>query len=75
MHNFQEVWPDEGDVDMFRVAKTLRDVEYPYMSMPDHAPSHPDDKSPRGVSGHVRQAWGYQFGYIIALIQVVNSMN
>ncbi len=73
LHNFQEVWPDEGDVDMYKVAKVLRDVEYPYMLMPDHAPHHPDDVSPPGVSGRVRQAWAFQFGYIIALIQGVNA--
>ncbi|MCZ6680339.1 MAG: mannonate dehydratase [Candidatus Poribacteria bacterium] len=73
LHNFQEVWPDEGDVDMYTLAKVLRDVEYPYMLMPDHAPSHPDDTVPTGVSGRIRQAWAFQFGYIIALIQAVNS--
>ena len=73
LHNFQEVWPDEGDLDMYKVAQTLRDVDYPYMLMPDHAPSHPDDTAPSGTSGRVRQAWAFQFGYIIALIQAVNS--
>ena len=73
LHNFQEVWPDEGHLDMHKVAQTLRDVEYPYMLMPDHAPGHPEDPAPPGVSGRVRQAWAFQFGYIIALIQAVNS--
>ena len=73
LHNFQEVWPDEGHLDMHKVAEILRDVEYPYMLMPDHAPGHPDDPAPPGVSGRVRQAWAFQFGYIIALIQAVNS--
>ena len=73
LHNFQEVWPDEGHLDMHKVAQTLRAVEYPYMLMPDHAPGHPDDPAPPGVSGRVRQAWAFQFGYIIALIQAVNS--
>ena len=73
LHNFQEVWPDEGDVDMYRLAKTLRDVDYPYMLMPDHAPTHPDDVSPVEGSGRVRQAWAFQFGYIIALIQAVEA--
>ena len=71
--NFQEVWPDEGDVDMYRLAEVLRDVGYPYMLMPDHAPGHPDDVPPPGASGRVRQAWAFQFGYIIALIQAVNA--
>ena len=35
-----------------------------YMLMPDHAPTHPDDKSPPGTSGRVKQAWAYQFGYM-----------
>ena len=73
LNNFQEVWPDEGDVDMYQLAKVFRNVEYPYMLMPDHAPGHPDDTSPPGVSGRVRPAWAFQFGYIRALIQAVNS--
>lgn len=73
LNKFQEVWPDEGDVDMYKVAQVLRDVEYPYMLMPDHAPSHTDDTPPPGTSGRVRQAWAFQFGYIIGLIQAVNS--
>ena len=73
LHKFQEVWPDEGDVNMYELAKVLRDVEYPYMLMPDHAPGHPDDTPPPGVSGRVRQAWAFQFGYIIAMIQAVNA--
>jgi len=70
LHNFIEVWPDEGDVDMYRLAKVFRDVEYPYMLIPDHAPSHPDDP---GQPGRVRQAWAFQFGYIKGLIQAANS--
>ena len=73
LHSFQEVWPDEGDVDMYRVARTLADAGYPYMLMPDHAPGHPDDVPPAGGSGRVRQAWAFQFGYIIALLQAINS--
>ena len=73
LHNFQEVWPDEGDLDMHEIARTLRDVDYPYMLMPDHAPSHPDDQAPRGVSGKVKQAWAFQFGYIIAMIEAVKK--
>jgi len=65
--NFQEVYPDNGDVDMYRVVKVLRDVEYPYMVMPDHAPQHPDD--PGG-----RQAFAFAFGYIKAMIQAGNSL-
>ncbi|MFH1571746.1 MAG: mannonate dehydratase, partial [Gemmatimonadota bacterium] len=73
LHRFQEVWPDEGDVDMYRVAKVLKEVGYPYMLMPDHAPNHPDDKPQVPGSGRTRQAWAFQFGYIIAMIQAVNA--
>jgi mannonate dehydratase len=73
LHKFQEVWPDEGDLDMYEIARVLRDVEYPYMLMPDHAPGHPDDQAPEGVSGRVRQAWAFQFGYIIAMIEAVKK--
>jgi mannonate dehydratase len=69
-NRFQEVFPDEGDVDFYQVVKALRDVEYPYMIMPDHMPTHPDD--PGGRWGG-RQAFAFGYGYIKALIQSVNS--
>jgi mannonate dehydratase len=65
-NHFQEVYPDEGDMDFYEVMRTLRDVEYPYMLMPDHMPGHPDD--PGGLQAH---AFGY--GYIKALIQAVHG--
>ena len=65
-NKFQEVYPDEGDMDFYEVTRTLRDVEYPYMLMPDHVPSHPDDPGSR-------QAFAFSYGYIKALIQAVNS--
>ena len=64
--DFQEVYPDEGDMDMLQVARTLYDVDYPYMLMPDHMPVHPDD--PGG-----RQAFAFGFGYIKALLQAVRT--
>ncbi len=65
--DFQEVYPDEGDMDMLKVAMTLREVDYEYMLMPDHMPHHPDD--PRG-----RQAFAYGFGYIRGLLQAIESL-
>ena len=73
LHDFYETWPDEGDVNMYQLAKILHDAGYAYMLMPDHAPHHPDDVPPKGVSGRVRQAWAFQFGYITALIQAVEN--
>ena len=60
--DFIEVYPDEGDMIMAEVLRTLYEVDYPYMLMPDHMPRHEDD--PGG-----RQAFAYGFGYIKGLIQ------
>ena len=62
--DFQEVYQDEGDLDMVEVAHTLQEVDYSYMVMPDHMPSHPDD--PRGL-----QAFAYGYGYIKGVLQAV----
>ena len=61
---FMEVYPDNGDINFVRVVRTLADVKYPYMIMPDHVPGHPDP-----ASRH--QAFAY--GHIIALIQAANQ--
>ncbi len=66
LNNFQEVYPDNGDMDFYKVMQVLRDVQYPYSIMPDHMPRHPDD--PRGL-----QAFAFGHGYIKGLIQAVNS--
>ena len=73
LHKFEETWPDEGDVNMYEIAKALYQGGYEYMLMPDHAPHHADDKAPQGVSSRVNQAWAFQFGYIIALIQALEN--
>jgi mannonate dehydratase len=64
--NFEEVYPDEGDVDFFKVMRILRDVQFPRSILPDHMPRHPDD--PRSL-----QSFAFGYGYIRALIQAVNS--
>ena len=64
--DFQEVYPDEGDMDMLQVIRTLYEVDYEYMVMPDHMPRHRED--PGG-----RQAFAFAFGYIKALLQAVET--
>jgi mannonate dehydratase len=64
---FQEVFPDEGDVDMVRVMATLKEVDYGYMVMPDHMPTHSDD--PGG-----NQAFAFAYGYIKAMIQAADAL-
>jgi len=64
--NFQEVYPDNGDMDFVKVVKALRDVGYPYMVMPDHVPHHP-------APGSEDQAFAFAYGYINALIAMVKD--
>lgn len=62
--DFQETFPDEGDMDMVAVMRTLKQVGYEHMVMPDHLPRHADD--PQGD-----QAFAFGYGYIKALLQAV----
>ena len=62
--DFQEVYLDNGDLDMLQVARTLHEVDYEYMVMPDHVPRHPDDPG-----GH--QAFAFSYGYIKALLEAI----
>jgi mannonate dehydratase len=64
--NFQETFPDDGDVDMLRALRVYKEVGYDGMIMPDHVPQI------QGDAGGA-QAFAFAFGYIQALIQVVNS--
>ena len=61
-NEFVEVYPDEGDVDFVKALQTYREVEYPYMLMPDHVPQSPDD--PGGL-----QSFAFCYGYIRGLLQ------
>ena len=61
--SFQEVFPDEGDMDMWGVLNVLADVGYKYMVMPDHVPQIPGIESGQGFA--------FAFGYIKALIAAV----
>jgi mannonate dehydratase len=64
--NFQETFPDNGDVDFLRAIRTYKEVGYDGMLMPDHVPKIDGD-------AEGRQAFAYCFGYIQALIQMVNE--
>jgi mannonate dehydratase len=63
---FQETFPDDGDVDMLRALRVYKEVGYDGMIMPDHVPHI------EGDAGGA-QAFAFAFGYIQALIQVVNG--
>jgi mannonate dehydratase len=63
---FQETFPDNGDVDLIRAMRVYKDVDYDGMIMPDHAPHIQGDEG-------TRQAFGFEFGYIAALLQLMNQ--
>jgi mannonate dehydratase len=65
--DFQETYPDEGDIDFVEAIRLYRDLEYPYMMMPVHVPHHADD--PGGL-----QAFAFAYGHLRALIQAADRM-
>lgn len=65
--DFCETYPDEGDLDMLEVARTLRETGYPYMLMPDHMPHHADDSDSL-------QAFAFGYGYIKGLLQAIERV-
>jgi mannonate dehydratase len=64
--NFQETFPDDGDVNMIQAMRVYKEVGYDGMVMPDHVPHIEGDAGER-------QAFAYAFGYIQALIQLVRQ--
>lgn len=66
LHNFQEVYHDEGDMNFIEVIRILRDAGYAGTYLPDHAPAHPDDPGKY-------QAFAFAFGYIKGLIDAANA--
>ena len=65
--NFTEVFPDEGSINMFEAIKVYKEVNYPYMLMPDHVPEI-NAKDPKMT------AFSYCYGYINALLQVIEEI-
>ena len=65
-NNFQEVYPDNGEMNFLHVVRALRDVGFAGMVMPDHVPHHHD-------AGAHLQAFSFCYGYIKGLIQAVTE--
>jgi mannonate dehydratase len=65
--DFQEVFPDEGDIDFVKALRVYQEVGYPYLLMPDHVPAAAND--PGGL-----QSFAYCYGYIRALLQAADKM-
>lgn len=66
LHDFLEVFPDEGAMNFLNIMRILRDTQFAWSICPDHMPAHPDDPNKL-------QAFAFGYGYFRALIQVVNS--
>ncbi len=64
--NFQETFPDDGDVNMVRALRTYKEVGYEGMIMPDHAPRIESDAGQK-------QTFAFELGYIQALLQAVGD--
>jgi mannonate dehydratase len=64
--NFDEVYPDNGDMDFHRVLKLFKQVGYQSMFCPDHVPESTVD--PDGEKQH-----SFCLGYTKAMIQAVNA--
>ncbi len=61
--SFDEVFPDEGTIDMQRAFSTYREVGYDGVLVPDHMPHI------QGDTPQCHRARAYCFGYIRALIE------
>lgn len=64
---YNEVFVDEGDIDMIRAIKCLRDVDYDGVLIPDHTPEMSCD-----APWHAGMA--YALGYIRGAIQAVDRL-
>ena len=64
--NFQETFPDAGDVDMLAALRVYKEVGYDGMLMPDHVPVIEGDKG--GL-----QAFAFAYGYIRGLMQATGA--
>jgi mannonate dehydratase len=64
--DFQETFPDDGDVNMIEALRVYKEIGYAGMIMPDHVPEIEGDPSQK-------QAFAFAYGYIQALIQMVSA--
>lgn len=61
-YNFEEVFPDEGDLDFSEAIRVYQECGVDAMVMPDHVPGHEADDG----NG---QGFAFVYGYIRALLQ------
>lgn len=64
--SYEEVSLDQGEMDMFKVLRALRDIGYDGALNPDHPTMYPED----GPNWKID--WAYSVGYIKALLAALN---
>lgn len=64
--NFRETFPDDGDINFVKAIRVYKEVGYDGMLMPDHVPRIEGDEGGR-------QGFAFAFGYIRALLQVLEQ--
>lgn len=64
--NFQETFPDDGDINMLEALRVYREVGFDGMILPDHVPRIEGDQGGR-------QAFAFAWGYIKSLMDLVNN--
>ena len=65
---FQECFIDEGNMDMFEVMKTLKEIGFTGFMLTDHVPHMVED------SGWGHRSRAYAIGYMKAMLEVVNKL-
>ncbi len=64
---YEEVALDDGDMNMFKILQTLKEVGYDGCLQLDHMPNYTGD------SANQERAWAYAVGYARALIAALNA--
>ncbi len=68
--DYTEVFPDDGDNDMFEVMKLLVKNNYKRLIFPEHPRSLDTDKAlPKGF-GTTSSGWAYDVGHCKAMLQI-----
>jgi mannonate dehydratase len=65
---FDEVFPDEGDIDMLQAVRAFRDVGFDGVIRIDHCPGV------RGDNERADRSFAYQVGYVKGLVQAVDRL-
>jgi mannonate dehydratase len=69
LEKFDEVFPDEGKLDMIKAMKTLKQAGYTGLVQPDHAPRTTGDTK----YGHASRA--FQIGYLKGVLQGAGALD